>query len=125
MSHQTIVANETEVGVVITGRVLDEQTASGVINEVTELVHSGVKVVIFDCSPLEFITSYGLSVFLRARKMLRESHGETGAPLTSDTPRVRLSNVSPMVREVLETAQLMSVLPVFDSVDEAAALSQS
>lgn len=106
-----------------TGKVLDEKNADSLMSRVRDLTGNGLEMVIFDCSNLEYITSFGLAVFLRTRKILRRKHGDAENTTSSDISenhRVRLTNVAPHVIDVLRTARLLDILPVFDDVHAAA-----
>jgi len=122
--------------VIRTGRVIDERNAESLINRVRELSESGIRFIIFDCTQLEYITSFGLSVFLRTRKIMREAYSDTTkvrskttensqngkVSKATDAPvRVRLSSVASHVLDVLRTACLLEILPVFDDVEAAMA----
>jgi len=122
------------------GRVLDEQSAEELMNQVRERAESGLLYLVFDCANLEYITSFGLSVFLRARKIMRKKFGDsTEIPLHTDShpvgsngektngeidpgsTRIRLAGVQPNVMGILRTACLLQILPVYHDVESAQA----
>lgn len=123
--------------IITLGRVLDEQSAEILMNQVRQRAATGLIFLIFDCTDLEYITSFGLSVFLRARKIMREKFGDaTDIPLrdNSKTPeteqsvttgvdpgstRIRLAGVQPNVMGILRTACLLQILPVYPDVASA------
>jgi len=122
------------------GRVLDEQSAEGLMNQVRERAECGLPYLIFDCTHLEYITSFGLSVFLRARKIMREKFSDSAEiPLHTDSnpvgsneekthgaadpgsTRIRLAGVQPNVMGILRIACLLQILPVYHDVESAQA----
>jgi len=124
--------------IIILERVLDEKSADVLMNRVREMAKQGLAYIIFDCKNLEYITSFGLSVFLRARKLMREKFGdstevplkvtpETGETNTTNSDeiidpgstRIRLAGVQPNVMGILRTACLLQILPVYRDVDTA------
>jgi len=131
--------------VVATERHFREENVGPLLNRIRELAANQAEAIIFDCSELRYINSFGLSVFLRARKLMREAHGDPpkpdptagasgdpAAPLnasartrtgagSADPTRVRLVHASPHVMDVLRTAHLTQILPVFDDLDAARA----
>ncbi len=111
------------IAVLQVGVTLDEKNADSLMNQVRELSANGLEFLIFDCANLEYITSFGLTVFLRTRKILRQKHHEQDQSSDSMRPeihRVRLAAVTPHVADVLRTARLLEILPVFADINAAA-----
>ncbi len=102
-----------------TGVTLDEKNADELMNQVRDLTANGLEYLIFDCTHLEYITSFGLTVFLRTRKILRQKHEDTEEQSTNEIHRVRLATVTPHVLDVLRTARLLEILPIFEDLNAA------
>ena len=91
---------ERELGLVtlkITGR-LDTTTSpnlDSLINELTE----DTKELVFDMSGVEYISSAGIRVLLRAYKKMNTNQGKT-----------RIENVNDIVREVFEMTGLSEMI---------------
>jgi len=84
--------------------------AGRLTDELLGLAEQAVPVIILDLSDLEFISSAGLGAILRARTALHACRGA-----------LRLVHPRPLVRKLLDTTRLTSVLPVFCTVEEALA----
>ena len=85
------------VTLVITGR-LDTTTAPNLESVINEL-SDDTKELIFDMSGVEYISSAGIRVLLRAYKKMNTNQGKT-----------RIENVNDIVREVFEMTGLSEMI---------------
>ena len=81
----------------ITGR-LDTTTAPNLETVINEL-YDDTKELIFDMSGVEYISSAGIRVLLRAYKKMNSAHR-----------KIRIEKVNDMVREVFEMTGLLEML---------------
>jgi anti-anti-sigma factor len=65
------------------------------------LIADGVRKAIVDCSDLEYISSYGIGLLLRAHKRLERLNGE-----------VKLAAVQPKARQALELTKFDRVVSI-------------
>jgi len=93
----------------LTGR-LDAHFAAPVQQETDELLATGVTHLLFDLGGVDYISSAGLRVFMRAQKSVGPRNGKIG-----------LVNPQPYCRNVLEVAGFAHTFPVFNSLAEAEA----
>ncbi len=75
---------------------------------IDEAVTSRPRMLVLDCSKLEFIGSYGIGALLRLDKQVTSAGGA-----------VRLAAVSPMIMKILQASRLDERLPVFPDVESA------
>ena len=101
-------ANETTV-VELMGR-LDNETADYFFQCLQSLIEQESKQVIIDCGKLEYITSLGLGVLVRAHSRMTKIGGN-----------VKLANVPGIIVEVIQLVRLNQVFHIYASVAEAAA----
>ncbi len=97
----TITRNEEEgkVTLIIEGRV-DTVTAPDLEKEV-DAVGAEIKKLVFDCTNLEYTSSAGLRVILKAQKMMNANEGT-----------LKLINVNDDVKEVLNITGFADLLNV-------------
>ena len=91
---------ERELGIVtlkITGR-LDTTTSPNLDSVINELPED-TKELVFDMSKVEYISSAGIRVLLRAYKKMNTNQGKT-----------RIENVNDIVREVFEMTGLSEMI---------------
>lgn len=93
----------------LTGR-LDAHHSAPVQHETEALLASGTTHLLFDLGGVDYISSAGLRVFMRAQKMLAPRQGKVG-----------LVNPQPYCRNVLEIAGFANAFPVFATLAEAEA----
>jgi anti-sigma B factor antagonist len=91
----------------IDGRI-DTLNSSVFEAKLNQLLSSGSKDFIFNCSGLSYISSSGLRVFLVAQKktILLQS-------------RLHLCNLQPAIREIFLISGFSSIFKIFDSLEEA------
>jgi anti-anti-sigma factor len=93
----------------LTGR-LDSTNAVTAEKEVSERVESGTQQLVFDFGQLEYISSAGLRVILKAAKQIRAAGGD-----------MAIYGMHEKVREVFEMSGFLSILTVRDNRDAAVA----
>ena len=62
----------------------------------------------FDLAKLDYISSMGLRVFLKSAKVMRSNAG-----------KLAMINLQPQIKKVIDIANALTSLSVFDSVEEA------
>lgn len=77
---------------------------------VADLIDSGAKHVVVDCSRLGFLSSVGLAGLLSARKRVTRNGG-----------RIYLTHLNARIAELIEMTKLGRVLSVFPTNEEAVA----
>lgn len=91
----------------LTGR-LDSNTSLGFEKRLFEAIENGSKNMILDFQGLDYISSAGLRVILKATKNLKHTDG-----------RLVLCSMQDYVKEVFEISGFDTFLPIVSSVDEA------
>lgn len=94
------------VTVSLTGS-LDTATAPDLERQLTPILDSAVKDLVFDLAELKFISSAGLRVFSIARKKLKEHGGQAA-----------FINMQPQINEVFEIMKSLPGVAVFQNVAE-------
>jgi len=87
---------------------LDSNTSPDLDKKVVEAMGNGESRLVFDFEALDYISSAGWRVLLKAAQQLKRSNG-----------RIVLCSMKDYVREVFEIAGFSSLLPVAPSVDDA------
>jgi anti-anti-sigma factor len=87
---------------------LDSLTAPDLEKECTAWMEAGTRLLVFDLSELEYISSAGLRVFIATAKKLKARQGE-----------LRFCNAHAIVKEVFVIAGLPSMFTLYDSLDAA------
>ena len=103
---------DQNVCVICVDQEIDEVNVPPMLQEVDRLIESGVMRIVMDCRDLTYISSYGLSVFLRVRKSLRDHTGNTDAV-------VHLARVNHLIEDVVRMSRLDRILPLHLDVDSA------
>ena len=91
---------------VLEGR-LDHESVDAFDERLEAVLGSAVKVVVFDLTELEYITSAGLRSIFRAQKVMSARGGKSV-----------LVNPQPQVQKVLEIVKVPELGAVFQSVEE-------
>ena len=91
---------------VIEGR-LDNESVADFDTQLDAVLDSPVKIVVFDLTGLEYITSAGLRSIFRAQKVMTARAGKTV-----------LLNPQPTVQKVLDIVKVPDLASVFRSVQE-------
>jgi anti-anti-sigma factor len=92
--------------VALVGR-LDTETASSLDAELERLLATQVKVIVFDLSGLDYISSAGLGALVRAQKAMKARSGEA-----------LLVNPRPQVQKVFDIVKAVDVRTIFRDVAE-------
>ena len=87
---------------------LDSNTSQGFEKKVFQAISDGSKNMIVDFKDLDYISSAGLRVILKATKALKREDGQ-----------IMLCAMQDYVKEVFEIAGFDSFLPIVTTLDEA------
>lgn len=87
---------------------LDSNTAMGFEQKLFECIENGTQRLILDFEELDYISSAGLRVILKATKNLKSAEG-----------KLVLCSMQDYVKEVFEISGFDSFLPIEASLDEA------
>ena len=87
---------------------LDTPDANEAWTELLEVLDFSPRGVVLDLARCTYIASAGISLIVRLVQQLRPVHAS-----------VRIANVSPRLRLVLDTVNLPSLVPVDGTIDEA------
>jgi len=87
---------------------IDMSTSPQVRTHLTDLFKKNQKAIVVDLSKVSYIDSSGIATLVEG---LQWSH--------SNNTKFRLTNLSPMVKDVFEIARLLTVFEVYDSQEEA------
>jgi anti-sigma B factor antagonist len=90
----------------VVGR-LDNETAADLDRELDKVLATAVKVLVFDLGGLEYTTSAGLRVFLRAQKIMMQRAGKT-----------LFVNLQAPVQKVFDIAKAADLGAIFRNVKE-------
>ncbi len=91
----------------IEGR-LDTQTSADAQTQLTRLIDQGATKVVVNFEKLDYISSTGLDVLLKAAKQLKGNSGE-----------LRICSLNEFVQEVFEISGFCTILSVFNSESDA------
>ena len=89
---------------------LDQLVADDADQQMASVLDTGHSRIVVDACDLDYISSAGLNVLIRASKRLRESDG-----------RMAVCHLNEHVREVFERGGIADVIPILPDVDEAVA----
>ena len=92
--------------IALSGR-LDTTTAFQLQDKIDEYLDAGARTVIMDLRQLEFLSSAGLRVIFKTKKLMDSRKG-----------RLLLVNLQPQVRRVFEIIQALDGMNVFASQEE-------
>ena len=87
---------------------LDSNTSQGFEKKLFQAISDGSKNMIVDFKDLDYISSAGLRVILKATKALKREDG-----------KIMLCSMQDYVKEVFEIAGFDSFLPIVTTMDEA------
>ena len=87
---------------------LDSNTSQGFEDKLIQAIDGGSKSMIIDFKNLDYISSAGLRVILKATKALKREDG-----------KIMLCDMQNYVKEVFEITGIDSFLPIVDSMDDA------
>jgi anti-anti-sigma factor len=86
---------------------LNSDTATLLEKELDSFVDKSTKLILFDLENLEYLSSAGIRVFLKARKTLKENDGN-----------ITFVNIQPQVRTVFEIINAIPSMTIFQSIEE-------
>ena len=89
---------------------LDTQTSGDASDRMIEIVQGDNKQIVLNLDMLEYVSSAGLRVIIRASKLLQSSNGE-----------LKICHANGVVEEVLKTSGFNSLLKVYATEKEAVA----
>ena len=87
---------------------LDSNTSQGFEKKIFQAIDDGSKSMLIDFKDLEYISSAGLRVILKATKALKREEG-----------KMMLCDMQDYVKEVFEIVGFDSFLPIVGSMDDA------
>ena len=87
---------------------LDSNTSQGFEKKIFQAITDGSKHMVIDFKDLDYISSAGLRVILKATKALKREDG-----------RIMLCSMQDYVKEVFEIAGFDSFLPIVATLDDA------
>jgi anti-sigma B factor antagonist len=87
---------------------LNADNADEFVGELETLVDSGIRKLVVDCTRLNYISSYGISILVRLRGKLAKRGGD-----------VKLASVHNSIVSLLEIADLHKIFGIYANVDEA------
>ena len=105
---QIDVRNVYDVLVVDMAGKLDSQTSGVAGDRMTEIVQGDAKKIVLNLQDLDYVSSAGLRIILRASKLLQGRNG-----------KFRICNATGLVREVLESSGFDSLLKTYDTERDA------
>jgi anti-anti-sigma factor len=105
----TVKSNEKGPGVYVILAIgsLDTNTYQTLDEEVNSLLEKSAKMIVFDMEYLDYISSAGISVILRARKGLKKQGGE-----------VMMVNLQPQIKKVFEIIKALPSQGIFKNIQE-------
>jgi anti-sigma B factor antagonist len=87
---------------------LDSNTSQGFEQKLFQAISEGVKNMVVDFKDIDYISSAGLRVILKAFKALQREDG-----------RIILCSMQKYVREIFEITGIDSFVPTLDTMDDA------
>lgn len=104
------VVEKTQNGIRILGLLgrLDSNTSPEFEKRIFQVIEDGTRSVIVDFESLDYISSAGLRVLLKAAKELKRSEG-----------KIVLCSMKDYIKEVFEIAGFVSLFPIVSSVGDA------
>jgi len=96
----------TTLYLILNGK-LDTITAPDLENFISNKLNHEIKTLIFDLQKLSFVSSAGLRVFAKSRKMMKSRQG-----------KICFVNLSPQVQKVFDIVKAVPISEVFQSTEE-------
>lgn len=93
--------------VTLNGR-LDSTTSPDCEERISSILLHSTRTILFEMTNLDYISSMGLRIFLKARRMIEQQGG-----------RVYMINVQPQIEKVFEIANMLNGIRLFASISEA------
>lgn len=98
---------QSELEVIPISGVLNVTAGQQLRQNIADLVSSGIRSILLDCSDLQFMDSAGLGAVVMAFKSVREVNGQFG-----------LCTLNQEVRMILELTGMDQVFPIFSNASE-------
>jgi len=89
---------------------LDTETSDHAANELGRIVESSNSKVVLNLDGLEYVSSAGLRVILKAAKVLQASQGE-----------LKICHAKGLVKEVMDISGFNQILSIYDTENDALA----
>ena len=93
--------------VTLKGR-LDSTTSADCDARISTILLPSTKTILFELTNLDYISSMGLRIFLKTRRMIEQQGGH-----------VYMINVQPQIEKVFEIANMLNGIRLFASISEA------
>ncbi|PKN77331.1 MAG: anti-sigma factor antagonist [Deltaproteobacteria bacterium HGW-Deltaproteobacteria-1] len=93
--------------VTLSGR-LDGTTSPDCDARISSILIPSTKTILFEMTNLDYISSMGLRIFLKAKRMIEQQDGH-----------VYMINVQPQIEKVFEIANMLNGIRLFASISEA------
>ena len=93
--------------VTLDGR-LDGTTSPDCDAKISSILSPSTKTILFEMSNLDYISSMGLRIFLKTRRMIEQQGGH-----------VYMINVQPQIEKVFEIANMLNGIRLLSSISEA------
>ena len=93
--------------VTLNGR-LDSTTSPDCEERISSILLHSTRTILFEMTNLDYISSMGLRIFLKTRRMIEQQGG-----------RVYMINVQPQIEKVFEIANMLNGIRLFASISEA------
>ena len=93
--------------VTLNGR-LDGTTSPDCDARISSILIPSTRTILFEMTNLDYISSMGLRIFLKTRRMIEQQGG-----------RVYMINVQPQIEKVFEIANMLNGIRLFASISEA------
>ncbi|MGH9862901.1 MAG: STAS domain-containing protein [Candidatus Acidiferrales bacterium] len=107
-----VITERERVGSVVlvelSGRLVMSEGSDKLEEELQRRIAAGEHAMLLDCGGVSVIDSQGLKALMRGVISIRKVGGQ-----------LKLLNVAPRVREVLELTRLLTIIEVFDNRDDA------
>ena len=87
---------------------LDSNTSPDFEKKISEVIADGTRFLIVDCEGLDYISSAGLRVLLKAAKELKRSEG-----------KIVLCSMRDYIKEVFEIAGFVTIFPIVANLEHA------
>jgi anti-anti-sigma factor len=105
----TVTYKEERIGVfvIFPSGSIDSDTYGILEKQVDLILESSPKVVVFDMASVDYISSAGVRVILKARKAQKQTDG-----------RLVLMNLQPQIKKVFDILKALPSMPVFKNIQE-------
>jgi anti-sigma B factor antagonist len=105
---QLKVTDQSDFSVVSVAGRIDTQTSPDFKSRMDELVSAGAKMIVLDCSDLEYVSSAGLRVILIAAKAAKAAGGD-----------LKCCSMQNMVKQVFDISGFSKMISIYQSLQDA------